>query len=53
MQGKEIKWPDIADRLRKAFHDPLAIFSKLPAKTRDLLEKKHRKGYGRGKGPRL
>ncbi|MEO8405756.1 MAG: nucleotidyl transferase AbiEii/AbiGii toxin family protein [Chitinophagaceae bacterium] len=50
---KEIKWPDIADRLKKAFHDPKLVFSPRPAKTRDLLEKKHRKGLGKGKGPRL
>lgn len=51
--GKEINWPAIADRLQKAFHNPLMIFSKLPPLTRDLLEKKHRKGHGRGKHPRL
>ena len=51
--GKKIKWPDIADRIKKAFHKPQLVFSKLPAKTRDLLEKKHRKGPGKGKGPRL
>lgn len=51
--GKKIKWPDIADRIKKAFHNPQLVFSKLPPKTRDLLEKNPRKRHGRGKGPRL
>ena len=51
--GKEVKWPEIADRLKKAFHSPQIAFSKLPAKTRDLMEKIQRKGEGKGKKPGL
>lgn len=51
--GKKIKWLAIADRLRKAFQNPQMIFRTLPPLTRELLEKKQRKGYGKGKGPRL
>ena len=50
--GKEIKWPSITQRLQQSFHDPQKIFNKLPALTRELLEKKQRKEQKR-KGPRL
>lgn len=51
--GEEIKWPDIADRLKKAYHNPQLIFPKLPPLTRDLIEKIHQKKPGRGKGRRI
>jgi hypothetical protein len=50
--GKEIKWTSITQRLQQSFHDPQKIFNKLPALTRELLEKKQRKEQKR-KGPRL
>lgn len=51
--GEEIKWPDIADRLKKAFQNPQLIFTKLPPVTRDLMEKIRQKKPGKGKRPRL
>lgn len=51
--GKEIKWPDIADRLKQAYQNPQLIFTKLPPLTRDLMEKIRQKKLGRGKGRRL
>ena len=51
--GEEIKWPDITDRLKKAFQNPPLIFTKLPPVTRNLMEKIRQKKPGKGKGPRL
>lgn len=50
--GPEIKWPTIAERLKKAFHDPQLIFS-LPKTTRKLMEKKQPNPKGERKGPKL
>ena len=53
--GEETKWADIADRLKKAFHNPQLVFTKLPPLTRELIQKIRRKGKdpGKGKRPRL
>jgi hypothetical protein len=51
--GEEIKWADIADRLKKAYHNPQSIFTKLPPLTRNLMEKIRQKKPGKGKGRRL
>lgn len=50
--GEETKWADIADRLKKAFHNPQLVFTKLPPLTRELMKKIHRKGNERGKDRR-
>lgn len=49
--GEETKWAEIADRLKKAFHNPHLVFTKLPTLTQELMPKIRRKG--RGQGPRL
>jgi len=51
--GEEIKWHDIADRLKQAFHDPKLTFTKIPPVTRSLMEKIRQRKPGKGKGPRM
>lgn len=50
--GAEIKWPTIADRLKKAFYNPYITFG-LPETTKKLMEnlKESEKKKGRGRKP--
>ena len=50
--GPEIKWPIIAERLQKAFHNPYISFG-LPESIKKLLQNRPSETKGRRKGPRL
>lgn len=50
--GPEIKWAQITERLKKAFHNPHITFG-LPEMTKKLVEKQQSIGKGKNKGPKL
>ena len=50
--GPEIKWPVIAERLQKAYHNPYLSFG-LPEITKKLLQSKPSATKGRRRGPKL
>src|SRR6185437_14978291 len=50
--GPEVKWPIIAERLQKAFHNPFISFG-LPESTKKLIQSRPSETKGRRKGPGL
>lgn len=50
--GSEVKWPEIAERLEKAFQNPHITFG-LSEMTRKLMEKQQSKERGKNKGHKL
>ncbi len=50
--GREVKWPAIAERLQKAFHNPYISFG-LPESTKKLFQSKSSETKARRKGPKL
>jgi hypothetical protein len=51
--GREIKWDEIAERLQKAFHNPLLTFSQSTEQARKLMEKLRKKEQNKNRGHRL
>lgn len=51
--GREIKWPEIEERLKNAFQNPEQIFKMRQVQEPKLLQKRTDRRVKKGKGPRL